>query len=127
MTGGIAKEDFERWCACMKRFASHPKVYMKLSGGFSELSTERVTETSPEKLAARVKPWLDQVFRCFGPERIMFGSDWPVCNVRGPGTEESWILWKNLVDKALVEQNLDESQKRRVWTGTAREAYKLGV
>ena len=121
----MAREDFEKWCACIKRFASHPKVYMKLSGGFSELSTERVSESSPEKLAARVKPWLDQVFECFGPERIMFGSDWPVCNVRGPGTEDSWIIWKNLVDVALDKQKLSVAQKRRVWAGTAEEAYRL--
>lgn len=98
---------------------------MKLSGAFSELSSERVTTTSAAEIAEKLKPWLDHIFECFKPDRIMFGSDWPVCNVRGPAGEDSWTLWKDVVSITLDRRNLSDYEKERVWYETANEAYRL--
>jgi L-rhamnono-1,4-lactonase len=61
----------------------------------------------------------------FTPQRIMFGSDWPVCNVRGPGDEKSWHHWRNVVGEVLRRANLSDSEKDRIWFGTAMEAYRI--
>jgi len=55
----------------------------------------------------------------------MFGSDWPVCNVRGPAGEDSWFVWRDVV-KAVVEQRgLSEAEQGMVWGGSAGVAYRL--
>ncbi|KAF2218681.1 hypothetical protein BDZ85DRAFT_77786 [Elsinoe ampelina] len=118
-------EDFKVWSECIKKFASYPKVWMKMSGAFSELSNDKVVTTDAEELAARIKPWTDIIFDAFGPERIMFGSDWPVCNIRGPAGEEPWTVWQRVVEAVIKQRQLSEEQQRRVWSGTAKEAYKL--
>ncbi|OCT44341.1 L-rhamnono-gamma-lactonase [Cladophialophora carrionii] len=118
--------DFVSWSKCIERMAGHQHTYMKLSGFFSELpEQEEKSPTDIAALAARTKPWVDVVFRAFGPSRIMFGSDWPVCNVGGPGTAKSWHHWHDLVDEILAAQNLTRDEKARVWSGTAVAAYNI--
>lgn len=117
--------DYDRWRACIKRFSGFSNVYLKLSGAFSELSTDRVQAKSAEEIADRMKPWLDHLFTCFVPDRIMFGSDWPVCNIRGPAVEESWSVWRGVVQIALEQRGFSEKEQERIWSGTAVEAYRL--
>lgn len=100
---------------------------MKLSGAFSELSDDRVDTSSGVAIADRMKPWLDCVFQCFPPHRIMFGSDWPVCNVRGPAIEHSWSVWKEVVQIALEQRKFSKEDQANIWGGTAIEAYRLVV
>merc|ERR1711939_1295054 len=88
------REDFRRWQAAISRMAKEDRIYMKLSGAFSELMDQDPCKPlDVDTIVQRIQPWTDHVFHEFGPWRIMFGSDWPVCNVRGPGDERSWSLW----------------------------------
>jgi len=120
------RDAFRRWAACMERFAEWDNVYMKLSGGFSEIENQDPKNPWPvEDVVKRMEPWLDVVFRCFPPKRIMFGSNWPVDNVRGPGDELSWKNWCVVVEQVLDKYNLSDQDKNRVWYGTAVEAYRL--
>jgi len=124
----MSQADMDAWCTHIRRFAAYSKVYMKLSGGFSELGKERLATTSAEQLATRMKPWLNQIFDAFPVGRIMFGSDWPVCNVRGPATEKSWSVWRDVVSIALEQEGLDDDYSvEKIWSGTAKEAYKIRV
>ena len=118
--------DFTNWRTYTERMARHKHTYMKLSGFFSELPEQ--DENSPPDIPTLVehtKPWVDVVFKAFGPSRIMFGSDWPVCNVGGPGIAKSWNHWHDLVDAILTSQNLTQAEKAQVWSGTAIEAYNI--
>ncbi|KAK5121331.1 hypothetical protein LTR85_005497 [Meristemomyces frigidus] len=92
---------FDRWCDAVRSMSKCSKTYMKLSGAFSELPSEI---RSTNAIAAHLKPWLTHVLECFGSGRVMFGSDWPVCNVNGPAGESSWIAWKDVVDSILHDQ-----------------------
>lgn len=122
-----SSDDFKRWCDCIKRFSSYPKVYMKLSGAFSELANGRMEISSPTEIADRMKPWLNHLFLSFPSDRIMFGSDWPVCNIGGPLIEESWSVWKDVVKVILDQRGFSEQDKHSIWSGTAVKAYKLNV
>lgn len=117
--------DFERWCKSISAMARCSRTYMKLSGGFSELPSGL---SSTKDIAEHVKPWVKQIFESFGPSRVMFGSDWPVCNVNGPKGEDSWSAWKDVVELIMGDHSygLTEADKERVWSGTAAEAYRLG-
>jgi L-fuconolactonase len=64
------------WREDLQRLALFPNVYCKLSG--------MVTEAKWRQWRAEdFKPYLDAAFECFGPDRLMIGSDWPVCTVSG--------------------------------------------
>ncbi|MGH9521844.1 MAG: amidohydrolase family protein [Terriglobales bacterium] len=60
------------WRQQIHALAENPNVYCKLSGLVTEADWKRWTPND-------CKPYLDAVFEAFGPERLIFGSDWPVC------------------------------------------------
>ncbi|REE02007.1 amidohydrolase family protein [Marinoscillum furvescens] len=67
-------EDLHHWKAKMKAMATHENVMVKLSGMVTEANW---TNWTYEQL----KPYMEVVLDCFSPERVMFGSDWPVCTL----------------------------------------------
>jgi L-rhamnono-1,4-lactonase len=120
------KDDFARWKKAIQRMSSFENVYMKLSGGFSELPQQSPEEPwSVDAITERVTPWVQHVLECFTPQRIMFGSDWPVCNVVGPGDSKTWGLWREVVAEILERAKFTKEEKDRIWFGTAVEAYSL--
>ena len=120
------KENFKRWEAAIQQFSRFEKVYMKLSGGFSEMGKQQAEDPMlVAEIVKRMKPWIDVLIKYFTPQRIMFGSDWPVCNVGGPGGELSWKLWRDAVAATIEEYGLSSEEEDRIWFGTAVEAYKL--
>jgi len=75
----VAKPDIKRalrdpWTADMRALAKHQNVYCKVSGMVTEADYKTWTP-------AQLQPYLEVVFEAFGPERLMIGSDWPVCLV----------------------------------------------
>jgi L-fuconolactonase len=62
------------WKERIQELASFPNVLCKVSGMVTEAAWRGFT-------AADFRPYLDVVLRAFGPERLMFGSDWPVCTL----------------------------------------------
>ena len=115
---------FERWCKAISSMSKLSKTYMKLSGAFSELPPGL---SEPVDVASHMKPWIAHVLKCFGPKRVMFGSDWPVCNVKGPLKDDSWTAWKDVVQLVLDDKTyeLAETDKDCIWYSSAKEAYRL--
>jgi L-fuconolactonase len=70
----IKAGEIDFWAAGIRRLASFPNVFCKLSGLVTEADWQRWT---PEQ----IDPYLDVAFEAFGPSRLMVGSDWPVCLV----------------------------------------------
>ncbi|KAI5359102.1 Putative metal-dependent hydrolase [Septoria linicola] len=125
---GSGDADFPAWKAAIKDTAGQSKTYMKLSGAFSELPEDVLAKDDVvNAVAEHVKPWVEHVFAVFGPEKVMFGSDWPVCNVRGPAKESSWVAWKDVVVKLLgnLSPGLADEDKTSIWSGNVRKAYGL--
>ena len=121
-------EDKVNWEHAIKALADLPTTSMKLSGLFSELPPQDTDAPTPvAELLERTKFEMDVIFDNFGPENIMFGSDWPVCNVGGPGREKSWSHWVTFVAAVLDERGLTDEEKARVWAGTAKDVYELDV
>ncbi len=67
---------FDGWALLMKEIAKHENVYCKVSGMITEADYNSWT-------APHIIPYMDLALQAFGSERIMFGSDWPVCLVAG--------------------------------------------
>jgi len=70
----IKRASIRPWEAGMRKLAKFPNVYCKLSGMVTEADWQN---WKPEHLT----PYLDIAVDCFGPDRVMIGSDWPVCTV----------------------------------------------
>jgi len=70
----IKSAEIEPWANAIQRLASFPNVFCKLSGLVTESDWQHWT---PEQ----IEPYLDVAFQTFGHERLMIGSDWPVCLV----------------------------------------------
>lgn len=127
LSGCDAETALKEWKACIESLATF-RTYMKLSGLFSELpAQQKDSPSSISDLLERLRPYVRVVFDNFGPSRVMFGSDWPVCNISGPGTEKSWDHWAALVDALLDDQKLNQEEKDMVWAGCAREVYDLEI
>ncbi|KAJ5924159.1 hypothetical protein N7466_008346 [Penicillium verhagenii] len=115
------------WCDIMRDFASaSKKTYMKLSGAFSELPPlEADADFNVASTVDRLQPWTDVVFDSFGADRVMFGSDWPVCNVGGGGNDVAWNRWKEVFEGILEKRGLTEKEKEGVWGEVALKAYGI--
>jgi len=99
------------WDTGIRTLASLPNVYCKVSG----LVTEADWSTWQP---ADFRPYLDVVFEAFGANRIMFGSDWPVCTLAGTYSQ----VYKLLGDYA---NSLSLTEQSAIWGGTAVRAYGL--
>src|SRR5262249_20784126 len=71
----IKDKQMSPWSDQMKAAAQNPKLYAKISG--------LNTAAAPDWRAADLKRYIDFSAECFGPSRLMFGSDWPVCILAG--------------------------------------------
>jgi L-fuconolactonase len=101
----------EPWAAYMRTIAQNPNVYCKVSGLVTEADWLR---WKPED----IHPYLDVVFEAFGPERLMFGSDWPVCVLAAS--------YKQV--KELIETYVDThaaQHKENIFGGNAIRFYGL--
>ncbi|KAL4996046.1 hypothetical protein BDV10DRAFT_187533 [Aspergillus recurvatus] len=120
--------DFIQWKSQAAAMAQHPATYMKLSGAFSELPPlSRDSEPDIESLVDKLQPWTDVVFDAFGPKRVMFGSDWPVCNVGGGGNLVTLSRWSRVVTGVLERRGLNEEQRRGFWGEVAVKAYGVAL
>lgn len=74
---GIAARTWEPWATQLAELASCENVVAKLSG--------LVTEANWSDWAVDdLRPYVDHTLELFGPERVLFGSDWPVCTLAAP-------------------------------------------
>lgn len=97
------------------------KTYMKLSGCLSEMPDALKAAPVIEMFMA-LQPYLVVLLATFGPFRIMFGSDWPVCTV---GVTDAWVKWKQVVEMLCRIASLSEAEQIMIWSGTAIEAYGI--
>jgi L-fuconolactonase len=99
------------WRERMFELAKRENVYCKLSGLVTEADWKLWT-------ADQLRPYFETVLSAFGPQRLMFGSDWPVMLLASP-----YRRWAELVRSWIAE--LSDSERERIMGGTAVEAYRL--
>ncbi|NBJ13826.1 amidohydrolase family protein [Microvirga arsenatis] len=103
-------ERLDLWHKDLARLASIPHVHCKFSG----LVTECRGKTSAEAL----EPVAQALLALFGPERLMFGSDWPVCTLRS-----SYVQWWQWAQELTA--HLPANQRNALFGGTAHRFYGL--
>ncbi|KAI9771160.1 MAG: hypothetical protein M1840_002511 [Geoglossum simile] len=117
---------FLAWKAHIQSLASFSTTYMKLSGLFAEMPALDPIDPIPvDQVVALIKPWVSAAFDEFGSGRIIFGSDWPVCNTGGGSNVKAWKGWRDVVDQLMDERGLSLEEKLKVWGGNASRAYGI--
>jgi L-fuconolactonase len=105
-TGGL-----ERWAADLAPLAAAPNVTAKLSGLVTEADRRRWT-------AGDLRPYVETAVDLFGPDRLMFGSDWPVCLLAS-----SYGAVKEALSAALPA--MTTAERAEIFGGTAARTYRL--
>lgn len=106
----MARHEFTAWHALMAPLAALPQVHCKLSGLVTEIGLDWQLDT--------LRPYVDAVLELFGPQRVMWGSDWPVLNLAADYTR-----WTEATD-ALLESRTAE-QRDAMLGGNAIRFYGL--
>lgn len=104
--------NFRFWAEGMRRIAQETQAFCK----FSAL----VTEANPGWTVEDLRPYAEHVLDVFGPSRVMWGSDWPVCRLRA-----EYDAWRAAAE--TLTAGLDDAGRARVFGGTAVEFYRLDV
>ena len=101
------------WRKLMAEIAKRPHVSCKFSGVVTEI-------LGYEWTAQLLKPYFEVVLNAFGPERLMFGSDWPVCLVAS-----DYVRWFRFVEQCTA--SLTPAEARSILGGTATRFYRLSA
>jgi L-fuconolactonase len=107
----IGEADVEPWWSLIAAAAQNPLVHAKVSGLYPGAAPEEWTPDS-------VRPFVDRALDVFGPDRLMYGGDWPI-SVAAGGYDH---VFDGLAE---VLSGLSDTDRERVHSGTAREFYRI--
>lgn len=108
----IAEGLMDPWASQIEQLALYPNLYCKLSG--------MVTEADHEHWKAeQLVPYVRHVLACFGPDRVMFGSDWPVCLLAAGYDEVVEVLERALPD------TWGDAEREKLFGLNAKTFYRL--
>lgn len=107
----IAAGEIDGWAKDMKALGELPNVVVKVSGMVTEAKWDNWTVET-------FRPYVDVVTENFGPQRMMFGSDWPVCLLGGTYQDIVGIV-------ETITADWSASEKSSFWSTTAINAYRL--
>jgi len=106
----IAAGELQPWAAELARVARETQAVCKLSG--------LVTEAAPDWCVADLEPYVEHMLESFGPQRLMWGSDWPVAELAG-----GYARWRDATLHLL--RHLPDAARDAVLGGTAATVYRL--
>jgi L-fuconolactonase len=98
------------WSARLQSLANHTSAYCKLSGLLTQFEAPATLDV--------LEPYVSRVFDYFGPERVIWGSDWPVLTLRA-----SYRDWLDL-SLELIRTHAPQA-RAAIFDGNARRAYRL--
>ena len=107
----IAAAEWQPWADGIERIARETTASCKLSGLFSEAGAD--------PSAASVQRWADHILTCFGPERVVWGSDWPVLESSG----KTYADWCQTTQSLLAR--FSAAKRDAILGGNAIRLYRL--
>ncbi len=107
----ISKSELQPWASQIQKLSECPNVYCKLSGMVTEAKWK-------DWKATDFRPYLETIIECFGVDRLMYGSDWPVCLLSGSYRQVYEIV-------ADFLGSLSESEQSKILGRNASEFYAI--
>lgn len=102
---------WQQWRSGIHALGAQPNISCKFSGITAYAKPE-------QRSVEGLRPYLTEILEAFGTERIVWGGDWPVCNLA-----DGLQRWCQLTDSLLAELSADEQQN--ILSNNARKLYKL--
>ena len=109
----MTQTDAGDWRAHISALAAHPRLMCKISG--------MVTEAGADWTADRIRPYLQHVAHAFGPERLVFGSDWPVCTIAADYGSVVHLA------QSLLGEIFPGDDLTQIFGGNAKRFYKIST
>jgi L-fuconolactonase len=113
----IASGAAEHWSSSIAELARHENVMCKVSG--------LVTVAGKSWTVEQVRPYVDRLVECFGPKRLVFGSDWPVCTAEASFADVVGLATATLASLSGTE--LDDVLSANAYRAYARCARPGGA
>lgn len=107
----IREGRLDPWRTHVERLAEREHVACKLSGVLTEADLDAWTPDD-------ITPFIDHALECFGPDRLLFGGDWPVLRLAA-----DYPTWADLVETTI--QTYSETERRKIFRETAERVYDL--
>ena len=107
----IKNKEINSWKAGINELARYPNVYCKLSGLITEAEWK---SWSPGDFY----PYFDVIFKAFGADRLLYGSDWPVILLSG-----IYVQWKSMLEKYM--EDYEDEDKQKIFGGNATLVYGI--
>lgn len=107
----IKARNMEPWKSLMSKAASHPNLFCKVSGMITEADLK-------DWKVEDIRPYVEHVVECFGWDRILYGSDWPVCLLAGE--------YGNVYDalRQALAHSLTGEREAKLFGGNAERFYQ---
>jgi L-fuconolactonase len=110
---GAHDEAFKTWCSNMSAIAQQSNTHCKISGLLTKMAPAQLPNAH-----TILEPFIDHLLDVFGPERLMWGSDWPVVLMAG-----DYNIWNDLTMKLL--QDLSHDSRALILGGSAAKFYGI--
>jgi len=107
----VKEKLLDPWRSYIVEIAKLPNVYCKVSGLVAYADPERWTEDD-------LRPYIEHVISCFGWDRVLFGSDWPVCTLSA-----SYRQWVEALYS--ITRSAGEASQRKLFYDNAIRVYRL--
>jgi predicted TIM-barrel fold metal-dependent hydrolase len=107
----IKARDYDQWRKGINEIASLPNVVCKISGIVVNTQIENWTVED-------LRPAVEHIISCFGWDRVMFGSDWPVCTLAA-----SFKQWTDAL--IFLTKNAGQENQKKLFRENAERTYKL--
>lgn len=104
------------WKFGMAELSGHPQLCCKLSGLLTELPAE--LRATPKAAAEALRSTVDSLLTWFGPDRLIWGSDWPVLTLAAP-----FAFWDEVADRLI--QGVGQRGREAILGGTAARFYGI--
>ena len=106
----IVNQDWQGWADDIKALAGETAICCKLSG--------LIAEAGESWSVADLRPYAEHILGCFGPERVMWGSNWPVLTVKG-----DYAIWREAAE--ALTASLPSTAREEIFGGTASRLYAI--
>jgi L-fuconolactonase len=110
---GIGTREIEPWRSQLQQLARYENVAVKLSG---LVTSANHSQANPSRWRVKdFEPFVDVVLSAFGAERVMFGSDWPVCLISATYAEVVGVASQLTANLSSAERDLIFGQTAKAW------------
>jgi predicted TIM-barrel fold metal-dependent hydrolase len=114
----VASGELEHWRRDIRALAALPNVHCKISGVIAYGDPSRWQGSDVAPVAEDLRPYIEEVIQSFGWQRVVWGSDFPVCKLT-----KGLTTWKHVTD--LLMQGASDSELDALAHGNARRIYRL--